>query len=120
MMIKKRSIAMGLSMALLCGSMSFAAAEVIPADLSVLNDAGRGVCVENLTQEAMDALTETTVIRTDASKTGYLVTFRYYAPDAKRVRIRGEWSFATDRGSFYPMSDNVMPETTRMACSRSR
>ena len=109
-MIKKRSIAMGLSMALLCGSMAFASAEVIPADVSVLNDAGRGIYVENLSQEAMDALTETTVIKTADSKTGYLVTFRYHAPDAKRVRIRGEWSFATDRGSFYPMSDNVMPE----------
>lgn len=109
-MIKKRSIAMGLSMALLCGSMAFASAEVIPADVSVLNDAGRGIYVENLSQEAMDALTETTVIKTADSKTGYLVTFRYHAPDAKRVRIRGEWSFATDRGSFYPMSDNVMPK----------
>ncbi len=106
----KKSVVTGVSLALLCSSMAFASAEVIPADVSVLNDAGRGLYVEELTQEAIDALTETTVIKTAESETGYLVTFRYHAPDAERVRIRGEWSFATERGSFYPMSDNIMPE----------
>ena len=81
-----------------------------PADMSVLNAAGRGEYVEGLSEEEIAALTETTVIRDASSPTGYYVSFRYHAPDAKRVRIRGEWSFATDRGSFYPMSDNIMPE----------
>ena len=70
----------------------------------------QGHYVQGLSQRKIDALTETTIIKDSQSPTGYYVTFRYYAPDATRVRIRGEWSFATDRGSFYPMSDNIMPE----------
>lgn len=70
----------------------------------------QGHYVQGLSQAKIDALTETTIIKDSKSPTGYYVTFRYYAPDATRVRIRGEWSFATDRGSFYPMSDNIMPE----------
>ena len=70
----------------------------------------QGHYVQGLSQRKIDALTETTIIKDSKSPTGYYVTFRYYAPDATRVRIRGEWSFATDRGSFYPMSDNIMPE----------
>lgn len=72
--------------------------------------AAQGDYVRNLSTREFEALTETTIIRDSDSPTGYYVTFRYYAPDAERVRIRGEWSFATDRGSFYPMSDNIMPE----------
>lgn len=49
--------------------------------------------VESLTQEELDALEVTTVFASDASPTGYYVTFRYKAPDATRVRIYGEWSF---------------------------
>lgn len=70
----------------------------------------QGYYVQGLSQSKIDALTETTIIKDNNSPTGFYVTFRYYAPDAQRVRIRGEWSFATDRGSFYPMSDNIMPE----------
>ena len=70
----------------------------------------QGYYVQGLSQKKIDALTETTIIKDNKSPTGFYVTFRYYAPDAQRVRIRGEWSFATDRGSFYPMSDNIMPE----------
>ena len=106
--MKKRIISTLLAVMLaLC---SYAVADTQMADVSVLNNAGRGVYAENLTDEQIAALTETTVIKDDESPTGYYVTFRYHAPEAKRVRIRGEWSFATDRGSFYPMSDNIMPE----------
>ena len=103
----KRIVACVTAILLLCGVF---AAYAEPADMGCLNDAGRGVYVEGLSEEGFAALTETTVIRDESSPTGYYVTFRYSAPDATRVRIRGEWSFATDRGSFYPMSDNIMPE----------
>lgn len=33
------------------------------------------------------------VKHTGAAPTGYEVTFRYYAPDAKKVQIKGEWYF---------------------------
>lgn len=81
------------------------------ADWSTAKNAGTGhVYLTNPSQRTLDSLTQTTVYKSSKSPTGYYVTFRYYAPDAERVRIRGEWSFATDRGSFYPMSDNIMPE----------
>ena len=102
----KRFLIMLLAIAMFCAT--FAMAE--EADVTVLNDAGKGIYVEGLSDEEIAALTETTVIKDESSPTGYYVTFRYAAPDAQRVRIRGEWSFATDRGSFYPMSDNIMPE----------
>ena len=58
-----------------------------------LSDAGKGLYVEGLSEEEIAALTETTIIKDENSPTGYTVTFRHYAPDATRVRIRGEWSF---------------------------
>lgn len=103
----KRIVACLLTILLLCGMV---AAHAELADVDCLSAAGRGEYVEGLSEEEIAALTETTVIRDEDSPTGYYVTFRHYAPDATRVRIRGEWSFATDRGSFYPMSDNIMPE----------
>ena len=57
-----------------------------------LSDAGKGIYVEGLSDEEIAALTETTIIKDENSPTGYTVTFRHYAPDATRVRIRGEWS----------------------------
>ena len=95
----KRIVACVTAILLLCGVF---AAYAEPADMGCLNDAGRGVYVEGLSEEGFAALTETTVIRDESSPTGYYVTFRYSAPDATRVRIRGEWSFATDRGVSIP------------------
>src|SRR4051794_5229561 len=34
------------------------------------------------------------VIRTGTGPTGYKVVFKFYAPNAERVQIKGEWSFA--------------------------
>lgn len=81
---------------LLAGAMLFTSSCALAAD----NDAAwraqqtpaQGCYVESITQEEMDALTQTTIIRDADSPTGYTVTFRHYAPDAARVRIRGEWS----------------------------
>jgi len=59
-----------------------------------------------------------TIKHTDRGPTGYTVTFRYYAPDAKRVQIKGEWSF--ERPSTLPQlastpdhtveSQGILPE----------
>jgi enterochelin esterase-like enzyme len=38
------------------------------------------------------------VMHTEAAPTGYEVTFRYYAPQAERVQIKGEWAFSTPDG----------------------
>ncbi|MDO4546922.1 MAG: alpha/beta hydrolase-fold protein [Clostridia bacterium] len=54
-------------------------------------------------------LETTTVFQSDESPTGYYATFRYKAPEAKRVRIRGEWSFSGARLSSLHTSENVMP-----------
>ena len=57
---------------------------------------------------AQESLTQ--VIRYEDSPTGYFVSFRYYAPQAHRVRSRGEWSFSSPRLSSAYTSENVMPE----------
>lgn len=82
-----------LALAMLLTS-SFALAELTDADWRAQQTAGQGYYVEGITQEEFDALTETTIIKDEASPTGWYVTFRYTAPDATRVRIRGEWSFS--------------------------
>ena len=73
---------------------SFALAEITDTEWRAQQTAGQGYYVEGITQEEFDALTETTIIKDEASPTGWYVTFRYEAPDATRVRIRGEWSFS--------------------------
>lgn len=70
----------------------------------------QGYYVENLTQEEIDALTETTIIKDPASITGYTVTFRHYAPEATRVRIRGEWSLYKTKNNSLFLTGNYDPE----------
>ncbi len=91
---------------LLAGAMLLTSAFALAAD----NDAewraqqtpAQGYYVENLTAEEIEALTETTIIKDPDSITGYTVTFRHYAPDAARVRIRGEWSlYQPTRNSLF-------------------
>lgn len=65
---------------------------------------------EGYTQEEFDALTETTVIRSEDSPTGYYVTFRYQDPDASRVCIYGEWAFSDIDHSSIVISLNATPE----------
>lgn len=66
-----------------------------------------------LSADAFDNLERTTVFASADSPTGYYVTFRYKAPEAARVRIRGEWSFSSPRLSSLYTSQNVMPEDYR-------
>ena len=61
-------------------------------------------------EEAAGQVQQTTVLRSVGSPTGYYVTFCYEAPEAARVRIRGEWSFSGARGSSPYTSENVLPE----------
>lgn len=63
-----------------------------------------------IAQETAAQVEKTTVWRSESSPTGYYVTFCYEAPEAERVRIRGEWSFSGARGSSPYTSENVMPE----------
>ena len=65
---------------------------------------------EGYTQEAFDALDETTVIKSDDSPTGYYVTFRYKDPEATRVRIYGEWAFTDIYHASFFTSMNATPE----------
>lgn len=71
----------------------------IIAGLALLPMAGSAFAanydLDGYTQEEFDALTETTVLKSEESPTGYLVTFRYVDPDAERVRIYGEWKFSS-------------------------
>ena len=66
--------------------------------------------VEGLTAEEVAALTQTTVIRDENSPTGYIVAFRYEAPDAQRVRIRGEWNFSDAYHSSTTQATTILPE----------
>jgi enterochelin esterase-like enzyme len=49
--------------------------------------------LENYNQSELDALEKTTLLKSEDSPTGYYVTFRYKDPNARRVRIFGEWMF---------------------------
>ena len=70
----------------------------------------QGYSVQELSQEAFDALTQTTIIKDPDSVTGYTVTFRHYAPEAERVRIRGEWSFYQPMRNSLFLSGSYDPE----------
>jgi len=50
-----------------------------------------------------------TVTHTGEAPTGYEVTFRYYAPDADRVQIKGEWS--VERPSELPQLASTPGQT---------
>jgi enterochelin esterase-like enzyme len=50
------------------------------------------------------------VMHTSLGPTGYTVTFRYYAPDATRVRIRGEWYFTSPATTTPTATDGRLPE----------
>ena len=65
---------------------------------------------EGLTEEEVAALTQTTVIRDENSPTGYIVAFRYEAPDAQRVRIRGEWNFSDAYHSSTTQATTILAE----------
>ena len=65
---------------------------------------------EGLSEEEINALETTTVIKSDDSPTGYYVTFRYKAPEAKRVRIFGEWKFSDLHDASPFTSSNAAPE----------
>ncbi|MTI58648.1 MAG: hypothetical protein FH762_01445 [Firmicutes bacterium] len=69
---------------------------------SDINTAGDEINYEGYTQEEFDALTETTVISSEDSITGYFVKFRYIDDQAKQVRIKGEWNFTdTEHATIY-------------------
>ena len=110
----KRFITLILALALLCSATTaLAEASAQPA-----NDAewraqqtpAQGYYVEGLSDEEFDALTETTIIKDPDSITGYTVTFRHYAPDATRVRIRGEWSLYQAENNSLFLTGSYDPE----------
>ncbi len=65
---------------------------------------------KQVSQVQFDALQETTVLGCADSPTGYIVTFRYKAPGARRVRIYGEWLFSDPADATMVTSTNAMPE----------
>ncbi|MDO4546923.1 MAG: alpha/beta hydrolase-fold protein [Clostridia bacterium] len=96
----RNTLIFALILALLFGCAT--AAADTDAQWKAQQTAGQGYYVEGLTQDEIDALTQTTIIKDPDSITGYTVTFRHYAPQADRVRIRGEWSlYQTVRNSLF-------------------
>lgn len=65
---------------------------------------------ENLSEDEIAALEETTVIKDESSPTGYYVTFRYKDAEASRVRIYGEWKFSDVMHATFVTSENATPE----------
>jgi enterochelin esterase-like enzyme len=53
------------------------------------------------------------VIHTGTAPTGYEVTFRFSAPDAASVRIRGEWFFSSPATTTTTTSDGRLPSQWR-------
>ena len=80
---------------------------------AALSTSALAVSYEGYTQEEFDNLAQTTVIRSEDSPTGYYVTFRYSAPEAKRVRIRGEWNFSDAYHSSTQKAAVIAPEDAR-------
>src|SRR3954451_515276 len=52
------------------------------------------VAKSTVTKSAVSAPFSPEVVHTGQGPTGYTVTFRYYAPTATSVRLRGEWFFS--------------------------
>jgi len=73
-------------------------------------NASRNINYVGFTQKEFEELDRTTVIKSNDSPTGYFVTFRYFAPEASRVRVYGEWSFGDARTSSIYSSSNYDPE----------
>ncbi|MDO4548722.1 MAG: alpha/beta hydrolase-fold protein [Clostridia bacterium] len=70
----------------------------------------------DFTQEEFDAWTKTTVYRDENSVTGYMVSFRYYAPEAARVRVAGEWAFSDVHHASLAKVDALLPDQWYPGC----
>ena len=68
------------------------------------------VAYDGYTQDEFDALTESTVIHSDDSVTGYFVTFRYMDDTASKVEIKGEWNFTDMEHATMYTTANYTPE----------
>ncbi|MCQ2146813.1 MAG: hypothetical protein MJZ16_04770 [Bacteroidales bacterium] len=64
---------------------------------------------ETITESVFTSLSKTTVFASNDSPTGYFVTFRHYAPNAKSVRIQGEWGFSRLDDATAKTSTNATP-----------
>lgn len=73
---------------------------------------------QNLKEEDMKSWTETTVFRDADSVTGYSVSFRYYDPEASRVRVAGEWAFNDTYHDSQALKDvkYFMPDEWHAGC----
>ena len=63
-----------------------------------------------MSKKEVDALEVTAVVRDPGSPTGYSVTFRYKDPDAKRVRLSGQWLFSDKAHASLATSLNTTPK----------
>lgn len=66
-----------------------------------------------LSSEAFRRLDRTTVLRSPDSPTGYVVTFRYYAPELDRVGVIGDWLFSDAHTSSSNTAADRMPHEWR-------
>lgn len=57
----------------------------------------------------LSSIQQTTVIKSSSSPTGYEVKFCYQNPDAKRMRIKGEWLFSSLADGTMRTSTNATP-----------
>ena len=60
-------------------------------------------------ESALSSIQQTTVIKSTSSPTGYEVKFCYQNPDAKRIRIKGEWLFSSLADGTMRTSTNATP-----------
>jgi len=65
--------------------------------------------IEGWSDEAFKRLDKTTVFRSENSPTGYVVSFRFRAPDRSEVSVLGDWMFSDihhssrwDSGRYWP------------------
>lgn len=71
---------------------------------------------KDFTGDTFAALTKTTVYRSEKSPTGFYVTFRYYAPEAKRVQISGDWLFSEKHLSTANKAPRIHPNNWYNGC----
>ncbi|MDO5378128.1 MAG: alpha/beta hydrolase-fold protein [Clostridia bacterium] len=71
---------------------------------------------KDFTPEAFEALTQTTVYRSEESPTGYYVTFRFYGPDLPEVEIAGEWYYSEPIYSSQTTAAKIHPRDWYNGC----
>ena len=115
----KKLLGIVLALMLLLGTVgeAFAEGEYIEVDYQTHFIKWDGVTDEkDFTEEAFNALTKTTVYRSEASATGYKVTFRLKDEGYSTVEVAGEWYYSEPLYSSQNSAAKIHPNDWYNGC----